>query len=148
MEQRSDCDAKHIQPTTGVPRFPCTSLLRPVFNGSWYKTDSRPEARLQTHAKPADFESGSGIGVRGTVEGRRLALGNTALMEQEGVSVAALKADGERGPAQTNWGLGFREMADEIERVDALTRRDRSDHALPVAEDVLCRARRKRVVHG
>lgn len=29
-----------------------------------------------------------------------------------------LKADGERGPAQTNWGLGFREMADEIERVE------------------------------
>ena len=26
-------------------------------------------------AKPVDFESGSGIGVRGTVEGRRLALG-------------------------------------------------------------------------
>jgi len=47
-------------------------------------------------AKPDDFESGSGIGVRGMVEGRRLALGNTALMEQEGVNVAALKADGER----------------------------------------------------
>lgn len=37
-----------------------------------------------------DFESGSGIGVRGRVEGRRLALGNTALMEQEGVAVSAL----------------------------------------------------------
>ena len=47
-------------------------------------------------AKPSDFESGSGIGVRGTVEGRRLALGNTALMEQEGVAVSALRADGER----------------------------------------------------
>jgi len=47
-------------------------------------------------AKPVDFESGSGIGVRGVVEGRRLALGNTALMEQVGVDVAALKADAER----------------------------------------------------
>ncbi|AVO50971.1 MULTISPECIES: copper-transporting P-type ATPase [Melaminivora] len=47
-------------------------------------------------AKPVDFESGSGIGVRGSVEGRRLALGNTALMEQEGIDVAALKTDGER----------------------------------------------------
>ena len=47
-------------------------------------------------AKPTDFESGSGIGVRGTVEGRRLALGNTALMEQEGLDVSALKADAER----------------------------------------------------
>ncbi len=47
-------------------------------------------------AKPAEFESGSGIGVRGSVEGRRLALGNTALMEQVGVDVAALKLDAER----------------------------------------------------
>ncbi len=47
-------------------------------------------------AKPADFESGSGIGVRGAVEGRRLALGNTALMEQEGVDVSAFKLDAER----------------------------------------------------
>lgn len=47
-------------------------------------------------AKPMDFESGSGIGVRGTVEGRRLALGNTALMEQEGIAVSSLRADGER----------------------------------------------------
>ena len=37
-----------------------------------------------------EFESGSGIGVRGRVEGRRLALGNTALMEQESVAVSAL----------------------------------------------------------
>ncbi|MEZ5607038.1 MAG: copper-translocating P-type ATPase [Burkholderiaceae bacterium] len=47
-------------------------------------------------AQPADFESGSGIGVRGSVEGRRLALGNTALMEQEGIAVAKLKLDAER----------------------------------------------------
>ena len=40
--------------------------------------------------KPENFESGSGIGVRGQVAGRQLALGNTTLMEQIGVSVAAL----------------------------------------------------------
>lgn len=40
--------------------------------------------------KPENFESGSGIGVRGQVGGRQLALGNTTLMEQIGVSVAAL----------------------------------------------------------
>ncbi len=39
---------------------------------------------------PVDFESASGIGVRGTVNGRRLALGNTTLMEQIGVEVATL----------------------------------------------------------
>jgi len=41
-------------------------------------------------AKPEGFESNSGIGVRGTVEGRQLALGNTALMQQAGVAVDAL----------------------------------------------------------
>ncbi|WP_220800700.1 copper-translocating P-type ATPase [Mitsuaria sp. WAJ17] len=41
-------------------------------------------------SKPESFESGTGIGVRGVVEGRQLALGNTALMEQSGVEVKAL----------------------------------------------------------
>ncbi|KJZ64625.1 heavy metal translocating P-type ATPase [Pseudomonas fluorescens] len=40
--------------------------------------------------KPENFESGSGIGVHGQVAGRQLALGNTTLMEQIGVSVAGL----------------------------------------------------------
>ncbi|CAN5201394.1 heavy metal translocating P-type ATPase [soil metagenome] len=40
--------------------------------------------------KPDNFESASGIGVRGQVGGRQLALGNTTLMEQIGVPVAAL----------------------------------------------------------
>ena len=37
-----------------------------------------------------DFESGSGIGVRGRVDGKVLVLGNTALMQQESVDVAEL----------------------------------------------------------
>ena len=40
--------------------------------------------------KPQNFDSASGIGVRGAVAGRQLALGNTTLMDQLGVSVAAL----------------------------------------------------------
>lgn len=40
--------------------------------------------------KPEAFESGTGIGVRGVVEGRKLALGNTALMEQLGIAVDVL----------------------------------------------------------
>ncbi|MCO5054954.1 copper-translocating P-type ATPase [Thermomonas sp.] len=47
-------------------------------------------------SKADDFESGSGIGVRGTIEGKRLALGNTALMQQESVATDALKTDAER----------------------------------------------------
>jgi Cu+-exporting ATPase len=44
---------------------------------------------------PAQFESSSGIGVRGVVGGTRIALGNTVLMESEGVDCAALQADAE-----------------------------------------------------
>tara|TARA_R100001143_G_scaffold58135_1_gene55773 strand:- start:1719 stop:3485 length:1767 start_codon:yes stop_codon:yes gene_type:complete len=42
-----------------------------------------------------DFESGSGIGVRGQVDGKMLALGNTALMQQEGVDVLELTTTAE-----------------------------------------------------
>lgn len=49
--------------------------------------------------KPENFESASGIGVRAQVAGRQLALGNTSLMQQIGVSVASLmsQAEGLRG---------------------------------------------------
>ena len=40
--------------------------------------------------KPQDFESGTGIGVHGIVGGQKLALGNTALMQQEGVAMDTL----------------------------------------------------------
>ena len=49
---------------------------------------------------PAQFDSASGIGVRGVVDGRRLALGNTALMGQDGVDVAPLAHDAEQLRAQ------------------------------------------------
>ena len=45
--------------------------------------------------KPEQFDSASGIGVRGTVAGRTLALGNTALMEQLGIDVSPLAAPAE-----------------------------------------------------
>jgi len=40
--------------------------------------------------KPEQFDSNSGIGVRGSVAGKGLALGNTVLMQQLGVEVAGL----------------------------------------------------------
>src|SRR5690606_21099626 len=45
--------------------------------------------------EPESFESSSGIGVRGQVGGRRIALGNTALMEEVGVDVDSLEAQAE-----------------------------------------------------
>ena len=46
-------------------------------------------------AEPEGFESESGIGVRGKVAGRELALGNVALMQQTGVAVETLAAEAE-----------------------------------------------------
>jgi len=43
----------------------------------------------------SEFESGSGIGVRGQVDGKHLALGNTALMDQENVNVTIMASTAE-----------------------------------------------------
>ena len=45
--------------------------------------------------KAEQFESSSGIGVRGTVGGRRLALGNGALMAEDGVEISVLGGEAE-----------------------------------------------------
>jgi Cu+-exporting ATPase len=48
--------------------------------------------------KPEDFESATGIGVRGRVDGKPVAVGNTVLMQQLGVDAAPLReaAEGRR----------------------------------------------------
>jgi Cu+-exporting ATPase len=50
--------------------------------------------------KPEQFDSESGIGVRGVVGGKGLALGNTALMRQLGVDASPLAAEAEALRAQ------------------------------------------------
>jgi len=50
--------------------------------------------------KPEQFDSESGIGVRGVVAGKALALGNAALMQQLGVEVSALADQAEAMRAQ------------------------------------------------
>ena len=45
--------------------------------------------------KAEDFESSTGIGVRGTVSGKALALGNTALMTQLGIQIDVLNTQAE-----------------------------------------------------
>ncbi|WDG70312.1 heavy metal translocating P-type ATPase [Pseudomonas chlororaphis] len=90
---------------------------RPVFHSVEATPDFSPQAVLQlaasldqgsehplahaivNHAraenialtKPESFESGSGIGVSGLVAGKKLQLGNTALMEAAGVSTKPLQ---------------------------------------------------------
>lgn len=51
--------------------------------------------RNLTLEKVEQFDSGSGIGVSGRVSGHQLALGNTVLMEQQGVVVAPLVPEAE-----------------------------------------------------
>ncbi len=51
--------------------------------------------RELTLDKPENFESGSGIGVRGSINQREVALGNTTLMEQLGVKVQGLLTQAE-----------------------------------------------------
>ena len=50
--------------------------------------------------KPEQFDSESGIGVRGNVGGRALALGNTTLMQQLGVDLSPLASEAEALRAQ------------------------------------------------
>lgn len=45
--------------------------------------------------KPESFESSSGIGVRGIVAGQRIAVGNTALMDEEKIEWISLSAQAE-----------------------------------------------------
>jgi Cu+-exporting ATPase len=55
-------------------------------------------ARAQglTLDKPSQFESSSGIGVRGLIQGQKILLGNTALMQQSGVGVEGLIPQAEK----------------------------------------------------
>ncbi len=50
--------------------------------------------------RPEQFDSESGIGVRGTIGGKALALGNTALMAQLGIAVTPLASQAEALRAQ------------------------------------------------
>ncbi|WP_454733276.1 copper-transporting P-type ATPase [Cupriavidus basilensis] len=57
-------------------------------------------ARGLTLEKPEDFESSTGIGVRGAVGGKKLAIGNTALMETESIPTEALRSQADALRAQ------------------------------------------------
>jgi Cu+-exporting ATPase len=46
--------------------------------------------------KASDFDSVTGRGVSGTVEGRRVLLGNAALMQENGVDISSIGADADR----------------------------------------------------
>jgi P-type Cu+ transporter len=51
------------------------------------------QARSLKLAEAADFQSSAGKGALGTVDGRRVVIGNRRLMEEAGIDVTALEAD-------------------------------------------------------
>ena len=84
-----------VIPAAGQPEDQVLQLAASIEQGSEHplahaivQEARRRGVRLD---KPERFESSSGIGVRGTVAGRRIALGNTALMEQEQVHWQSLR---------------------------------------------------------
>ena len=85
---------EHVVAVSGVDQDDVLRLAASLDQGSEHPlADAIVRAARERGLKldPAqDFESASGIGVRGVVNGRHLALGNTVLMQQEGVDPAAL----------------------------------------------------------
>jgi P-type Cu+ transporter len=51
--------------------------------------------RALSLSKAASFESSTGLGVRGTVDGRRVAIGNTMLMIEDGINASPLRVQSE-----------------------------------------------------
>ncbi|MGE5094666.1 MAG: copper-transporting P-type ATPase [Betaproteobacteria bacterium] len=92
-----------IVPAAGVDEQDVLRLAASLDQGSEHPLADAivAEARRRGLAlSPAEeFESGTGIGVRGRVDGRPVALGNTVLMEQAGVDVSVLSqaAEARRG---------------------------------------------------
>lgn len=103
--------------------------------------------------KTENFESGTGIGVRGAVGGRKLALGNTVLMQTEGVSTDVLtkEADGLRAQGASVMHLavdgalaGILAVSDPVKATtpEALARlRDEGIHVVMATGDGVATAR-------
>jgi Cu+-exporting ATPase len=79
----------------GLERGSEHPLAAAIVRGAEERGLAPPEAR--------DFQSLTGKGVRGTVEGRRVVLGNAAFLAEEGVDAAAMRPrlDALRGEGQT-----------------------------------------------
>jgi Cu+-exporting ATPase len=96
-----------LERAVGGPGFSEDEVLRPAASldqGSEHPLAAAIVAAARdkglTLDKPEQFDSESGIGVRGTVAGKALALGNTALMTQLGIDVSTLAEQAEALRAQ------------------------------------------------
>jgi Cu+-exporting ATPase len=91
---------RSVSAAAGFGEYDVLGLAASLDQGSEHPLAEVIVAEARRRALPLrpvqDFESSSGIGVRGSVEGRALALGNTALMDEAGVDVAAMSAEAGR----------------------------------------------------
>lgn len=114
--------AAHVRPLSFLPGRGCWFHVVDPCNGrnwfmQWWKVAPNPMGRpllfcAREWPQPNDYIVAGDVGNPGewaTLE-PRAAQGNS--------KKASVREDGERGPAQQCWGLGFRQMADEIERVE------------------------------
>lgn len=88
-----------VVPATGFSEDDVLKLAASLDQGSEHPlaraiVDEAVRRKLKL-VKADAFESATGIGVRGTVEGRKISIGNTALMEQENVRWQELKEQAE-----------------------------------------------------
>ncbi|WP_390957014.1 heavy metal translocating P-type ATPase [Pseudomonas moorei] len=89
-----------VEAVSGFPQDEVLRLAASLDQGSEHPlaraiVDQARAAGL-TLSPPETFESASGIGVSGQVEGRRLKLGNTALMQEAGVTTESLQTQAEK----------------------------------------------------
>jgi Cu+-exporting ATPase len=90
----------HVQPAPGVDEAQLLLQLASLERGSEHPLAAAivrgAEARGLSPASPERFESVTGKGVTGVVDGVELALGNAALMADRGVSTEPLSAEAEQ----------------------------------------------------
>ena len=96
-----------VQPTTDYGEDALLRLVASVERGSEHALAAAivdgAERRGVVLANPSEFESSTGLGVAGTVEGRRVALGNRRMMEQLGIELgdSSAAADALRAAGRT-----------------------------------------------
>lgn len=117
------CREAHIRPHLRLPRIGTWYHIVDPTDGRnwcmiWAKVCPNPVGEpliwvAREWPQPGDWIVAGGVGDPG----------EWAVLDDNGRAdgrkkSSAVKLDGERGPAQRLWGLGFRQMADEIERVE------------------------------
>ena len=122
-----------LKPATGVSEETLLKLAASLERGSEHPLAAaivRAAAdRNLALAKVEGFESVSGKGVTGTIDGRKVALGNRAMMQAVGIDVGALEEAGERHCASKARQRSSPRSTARPQRRDRCRRSDQGDRA-------------------